>query len=195
MGEITELQKSILEFVTWCIQDHGYPPSIREIGRHFRIGAASSVAYHLKMLEKKGHLKRQGAVSRGITVTADPFRLPILGSVAAGSGTIAQEDIEGHLSLGEEVSRGADFILQVRGDSMEGAGILQGDLIQIKKTRSAREGDVVVAIVDNEEGVVKRLAKRRGAWQLHSENPKYSPITEDFQVVGKVVGLIRSYAR
>ncbi len=195
MGDITGLQRNILEFVSWCIQDHGYPPSIREIGRHFRIGSASSVAYHLKMLEQKGHLKRKGAVSRGITVTVDPFRLPILGSVAAGSGTIAQEDIEGHLSLGEEASRGADFILKVRGDSMEGAGILEGDMVQIKKTQNAREGDVVVAIVEEEEGVVKRLAKHRGAWQLRSENPKYSPITEGFQVVGKVVGLIRSYSR
>ena len=188
--EITELQGRIRDFIESSIEEKGYPPSIREIGRRLRITSPSSVAYHLRVLEAAGLLKREGAISRGMTLPA-PMGLPILGRVAAGSGVIAAEDAEGHVHLDKDLRRGADYILRVKGDSMTGAGIMEGDLVQVRRQDDAKDGEIVVALV-GEEGVVKRL-RRRPRPALESENPAYAPITEDFSVVGKVVGLLRSY--
>lgn len=188
--EITELQQRIRDFIEASIEEKGYPPSIREIGRRLRITSPSSVAYHLRVLEAAGLLKREGAISRGMTLPA-PMGLPILGRVAAGSGVIAAEDAEGHVHLDKDLRRGADYILRVKGDSMTGAGIMEGDLVQVRRQDDAKDGEIVVALV-GEEGVVKRL-RRRPRPALESENPAYAPITEDFSVVGKVVGLLRSY--
>lgn len=165
---------------------------MREIGHHLRIPSPSTVSYHLKVLESKGRLKRKGLVSRGIQLTEDPNRLPILGRVAAGSGVIASEDIEGYLSLDTDMVRQASYLLRVSGDSMVDAGILEGDLVQIRRQDWADDGGIVIALVE-EEGVVKRLKRRRSGWQLESANEKYSPITDQFQVIGAVVGLIRRY--
>lgn len=190
--EITELQQRIRDFIASSIEEKGYPPSIREIGRRMRITSPSSVAYHLRVLEAAGLLKREGAISRGMTLPATAG-LPILGHVAAGSGVIAAEDAEGHVHLDKDLRRGADYILRVKGDSMTGAGIMEGDLVQVRRQDSALDGDIVVALTaDGEEGVVKRL-RRKGTPALLSENPAYAPITGPFQVVGKVVGLLRSY--
>ncbi len=188
--EITELQQRILDFIGASLEDKGYPPSIREIGRRLRITSPSSVAYHLRVLEAAGLLKREGAISRGMTLPT-PLGLPILGRVAAGSGVIAAEDAEGHVHLDKDLRRGADYILRVKGDSMTGAGIMEGDLVQVRRQDDAKDGEIVVALV-GEEGVVKRL-RRRPRPALESENPAYAPITEEFSVVGKVVGLLRSY--
>lgn len=190
--EITELQRRILGFIEESIEGNGYPPSIREIGRRLRITSPSSVAYHLRVLEAAGLLKREGAISRGMTLPA-AAGLPILGHVAAGSGVIAAEDAEGHVHLDKDLRRGADYILRVKGDSMTGAGIMPGDLVQVRRQDTALDGDIVVALTEGgEEGVVKRL-RRKGAPALISENPAYDPIPGPFQVVGKVVGLLRSY--
>lgn len=190
--EITELQQRIRDFIASSIEEKGYPPSIREIGRRMRITSPSSVAYHLRVLEAAGLLKREGAISRGMTLPATAG-LPILGHVAAGSGVIAAEDAEGHVHLDKDLRRGADYILRVKGDSMTGAGIMPGDLVQVRRQDTALDGDIVVALTaDGEEGVVKRL-RRKGTPALVSENPAYDPITGPFQVVGKVVGLLRSY--
>ena len=190
--EITELQRRVLGFIEASIEDKGFPPSIREIGRRLRITSPSSVAYHLRVLEAAGLLKREGAISRGMTLPA-PLGLPILGRVAAGSGVLAAEDAEGHVHLDKDLRRGADYILRVKGDSMTGAGIMEGDLLQVRRQDAALDGDIVVALTaDGEEGVVKRL-RRKGTPALLSENPSYPPITAPFQVVGKVVGLLRSY--
>lgn len=188
--EITELQRRILGFIEESIEGKGFPPSIREIGRRLRITSPSSVAYHLRVLEAAGLLKREGAISRGMTLPA-PMGLPILGRVAAGSGVIAAEDAEGHVHLDKDLRRGADYILRVKGDSMTGAGIMEGDLVQVRRQDDAKDGEIVVALV-GEEGVVKRL-RRKPRPALESENPAYAPITEEFSVVGKVVGLLRSY--
>jgi len=106
---------------------------------------------------------------------------------------IAQEDMEGNLNF-KDFALGTDFLLRVRGDSMNGAGILEGDLVQVRRQPAAEDGDVVVAVV-GEEGVVKRLRRRGGAYQLESANPRYPPITVDFHIVGKVVGLVRRYGK
>lgn len=190
--EITDLQRRILGFIGASLEEKGFPPSIREIGRRLRITSPSSVAYHLRVLEAAGLLKREGAISRGMTLPA-PLGLPILGRVAAGSGVLAAEDAEGHVHLDKDLRRGADYILRVKGDSMTGAGIMEGDLVQVRRQDTASDGDIVVALTEGgEEGVVKRL-RRKGAPALLSENPAYAPITAPFQVVGKVVGLLRSY--
>jgi len=106
MGEkISAIQQKILDFITESIKQQGLPPTMREIGSRLRIPSASTVAYHLKVLEAKGHLKRQSSVSRGIQLAEDPNRLPIIGRVGAGTGIIASEDIEGYLSLDADMSR------------------------------------------------------------------------------------------
>ena len=190
--EITPLQKRILDFIGESLDEKGFPPSIREIGRRLRITSPSSVAYHLRVLEAAGLLKREGSISRGMALPA-AAGLPILGRVAAGSGVIAAEDTEGHVHLDKDLRRGADFILRVKGDSMTGAGIFEGDMVQVRKQDTAQDGDIVVALTaDGEEGVIKRL-RRKGQPALLSENPAYEPITGPFTVVGKVVGLLRSY--
>ena len=193
MGEkISPLQQQILEFVAESIREKGSPPTMREIGRRFAIPSPSTVAYHLKILESKGHIERRDAVSRGIRLVEDPNRLPIIGRVAAGSGVIAQEDIEGYLSLDVDMTRQANYLLRVQGDSMIDAGILAGDLLQIRRQDWADDGGIVVALVED-EGVVKRLKRRSSGWQLESANPRYHPITDEFRVLGTVVGLIRRY--
>ncbi|MFH1723872.1 MAG: transcriptional repressor LexA [Elusimicrobiota bacterium] len=192
--QITQLQKRIFAFITDAIRGDGYPPTIREIGRRFRIAAPSSVAYHLKVLAEKGLIKRMGAISRGLSLASHPLRLPILGRVGAGEGMIAQEDIEGYVDPDKDLLRGAHFLLRVRGDSMDAAGILEGDLVQVRRQDAAEDGDIVVALVQD-EGVVKRLARRGRDRRLESANPAYPPIAKDFKIVGKVVGLIRRYDR
>ena len=190
---LTPLQSRILAFIGEAVEAQGFPPSIREIGRRLRITSPSSVAYHLRVLEAHGLLKREGAISRGMALATNPASLPILGRVAAGSGVIASEDVEGHVTLDKDARRGADYILRVRGDSMTGAGILDGDLVQVRRQDDAVDGDIVVAVVEGEEGVVKRLRRRHGSAALESENPAYQPITSSFRVAGKVVGLLRRY--
>ncbi|MBI3297030.1 MAG: transcriptional repressor LexA [Elusimicrobia bacterium] len=190
--ELTELQTRILEFIGESIEEKGYPPSIREIGRRLRITSPSSVAYHLRVLEEHGLLKREESLSRGMTLASPPNSLPILGRVAAGTGVIAAEDAEGHVSLDRDARRGADYLLRVQGDSMTGAGILPGDLVQVRRQQAAQDGEIVVALV-GEEGVVKRLRGKGERSRLESENPAYEPIPGPFSVVGKVVGLLRRY--
>lgn len=193
MGEVlTEMQKKVLAFVQESIRERGYPPSLREIGAKLGIAAPSSAAYHLKILEAKGLLERTSSVSRGLRPVEHPFRLPILGRVGAGGGMIAQEDVEGYLSLDADMARQAHYLLRVRGESMEGAGILEGDLVQVRRQDWGDDGQIVVAVVE-EEGVVKRLTRRGPKWRLESAHPGYAPIQESFKVLGAVVGLIRRY--
>jgi repressor LexA len=194
MAAITPLQRGILAFVAESIRERGYPPTLREIGARFAIAAPSSAAYHLKVLAERGLLERAGSLSRGLRPREDPLGLPVLGGVGAGAGVIAREDASERIPLDPALSRGADFLLKVRGDSMEGAGILEGDLVWVRRQDSAEEGDLVAALV-GEEGVVKRLKRGGRAWALESANAKYPPLRGEFKIVGKVVGLMRRYER
>lgn len=188
---ITPVQKKILEFVREAIDENGMPPTVREIGRRLGIDAPSSVAYHLGALQEKGHLKRLEGTSRGLVPSERPG-LPILGRVGAGGGMIAQDDVQGHFTF-KDFTYGADYLLRVKGDSMEGAGIFQGDLVQVRRQPTADDGEIVVAVVGGEEGVVKQLRKNGRSFALESANPRYAPIVSDFQVVGVVLGLVRRY--
>jgi len=192
---MTETQKSILAFINERLRGGGSPPTLREIGARFGIASTGSVSHHLRALEEAGALKRRDSTSRGIELSQDPFSLPILSRVGAGPGMVALENAEGRLNF-RNFLLGADFLLRVKGDSMEGAGILEGDLVQVRRQPTAEDGDIVVALVDGEEGVVKRLKRRgRSGYALESANPRHRPIDIGFQVVGKVVGLVRHYDR
>lgn len=193
MNEPTPLQRRILDYLAECIEERGLPPTLREIGAKCGITSTGSVSYHLRLLESQGLLKRHERSSRSTLPLESPGRLPILGRVGAGGAVLAQEDIEGDLAVGKDIARGADYLLRVRGESMRDAGIFEGDLVQVRKQDDGREGEVVVAVV-GEAAVVKKLRKRSGGgWQLDSANPDFAPITEEFKVIGKVVGLLRRY--
>ena len=192
--EVTRLQRRILAFIASFIQERGFPPTLGEIGGECGVANRSSVDYHLGVLERAGMVRRSQSRHRGLELRAHPFRLPVLGRVGAGGSLIAQEDVEEHVVLDKRSARGAAFLLRVRGDSMTGAGILEGDLVQVRRQSQGDDGDIVVALV-GEDGVVKRLRRSGRAFRLDSENPKYPPITAEFQVIGKVVGLIRRYGR
>ncbi len=190
--EPTPKQKRILDLIAEHFDAEGFAPSLRDIAG--RLGVSSgTVQRQIEALEHKGFLNRREGTARGLFLSGLPAgELPILGRVGAGRGPIAQEDIQGYFSF-KDFRLGADYLLKVKGDSMEGAGILEGDLVQVRRQPTAEDGDVVVAVADGEDGVVKRLRRRGGSYRLESANPKYGPILYGFQIVGLVVGLVRQY--
>lgn len=188
---ITPKQSQILKHIQQFIAQHGWPPTFRELAEHFSL-SLGAVQDRVAALESKGFLKRTGE-HRGFEPSQNPLRVPILGRVGAGGGMIAQEYVEGHLQF-KNFLLGTDFLLRVKGDSMVDEGILEGDLVQVRRQPTAEDGDIVVALV-GEEGVVKRLQRIGRSYQLESANPNYRPITVDFQVIGKVVGLVRRYGK
>ncbi|MBI5622669.1 MAG: repressor LexA [Elusimicrobia bacterium] len=190
--QATPLQRKILAFIAESIAERGFPPTVREIGLRLRIASPGSVAFHLKALERAGLLARSRSRSRGLVPVEGPFRLPILGRAGAGPGPIAQEDVEGWLGIDRAASRGAHFMLRVRGESMTDAGILDGDLALVRRQESADDGDIVAALV-GEDGVIKRLRRGARGWFLSSARSGYQPITGEFSVMGKVVGILRHY--
>jgi len=189
---LTSKQKHILNYIVSSFQDHGLYPTLREIGRRFGVSVGTAQD-QVAALQCKGFISRQSGLARGFSLTGQVpgMQIPILGRVSAGTGVLAQEDVEGHLAF-RDFTLGVDFLLRVKGDSMVGAGIMEGDLVQVRRQPAADDGDVVVALV-GEEGVVKQLKKRGRTYQLESANPRYPPITMAFQVIGKVMGLIRRY--
>ncbi|MDH7498567.1 MAG: transcriptional repressor LexA [Syntrophomonadaceae bacterium] len=196
---LTPRQRQILAYIKEEIRSKGYPPSVREIGKAVGLRSSSTVHGHLEQLAQKGLLRRDPAKPRAMEVVGSGPRedgrvaeLPIIGRVAAGSPILAQENWEGTLSLPVElVGSGEHFLLQVRGDSMVGAGILDGDVVIVRAQPTAENGEIVVALLGG-EATVKRLYRRDGHVELRPENPAMAPIiTPAVDVVGKVVGLIR----
>jgi repressor LexA len=191
---ITALQKSILGFIAECLQERGYPPTLRDIGRRFGIPSTGSVAYHLKALEARGLLKRPRGISRGLGTVESPFRLPILKRVDAGGYVLAQDDVEGYLAVDPHSARGAHFFLRVPDDGLDATGILEGDLVQVRRQKKAEAGEVVLALVRG-QAVVRRLRRRGDHFYLESEHAEFPTVFKDFEVIGKIVGLTRSYER
>jgi len=197
-------QRSILQFIRDSVEAHGRPPSIREIGDHLGIRSTNGVRYHLSVLEREGFLHRQGRVSRGIRLTEEGYRvgreggrirLPVVGRVAAGKPLLAGENIEDILDLDAKVAGSGTFGLRVRGDSMKGAGILEGDVAIVRAQEAAGPGDIVVALI-GEEATLKRYLPRKGRVVLRAENPKYKDIAvlpgaDEVRILGRVVGIIR----
>ena len=200
---LTPRQREVLEFIKRFLDEHGYPPTVREIGRHFGF-VPRSVFDHLKALERKGYLKREATKSRSLQITDPtspgrrlprPREVPIVGRVAAGRPLLAVENLEGTVSLPAEWTNGGDvFLLRVQGDSMIGAHILPGDLALVRRQETAENGDIVVALVD-EEATVKRFQRSGETLTLLPENPALTPLTftrgSRLEILGKVIGVIR----
>lgn len=198
---LNERAGKILAFIQAFTRDHGFPPTIREIGEAFRITSTNGVRYYLNLLEKGGHLKRNSRISRGIgpIVPLAAPGIPILGRVAAGKPILAEENHEGSLAT-EEIfgDRRGLFALKVRGDSMVDAGILAGDYVIVRQQEHANAGEIVVALV-GDEATVKYFRPREDSVELVPANPKYEPIVvaeeSDFRILGTVRGVIRTIGR
>jgi len=204
--KITPRQKEILDFIKDYVDLNGYPPTYREIGRQFNISSTFGVKRHIDALVKKGYLTNENRSSRTLSliINNSPIKdsniieIPIVGRVAAGVPIFSEENIEGNLALDKNLigNRTECFGLKVRGDSMINAGILEGDLVIIQPQREAQNGDIVVALI-GDEATMKRLVIENGKIYLVPENENYDPIVvenlEEFTIIGKVVGVFRSY--
>jgi repressor LexA len=197
--DLTKRQKEIFDFIRRYASKHGYPPTVREIGKAVGLGSPSTVHAHLANLEKIGLLRRDPTKPRAIEVLVEKAKravrnqgLPIVGEVAAGEPVLAEENIEDYLQVpavigGDE----GDFILRVKGDSMKDAGILAGDYVVVRTDDDAPDGEIVVALV-GEEATVKRFYREANGIRLQPENRGYKPIrTREAKVLGRVVGVFR----
>jgi repressor LexA len=198
---LTARQKEIYDFLLKTIREKGYAPSIPEIGRRFKIASTNGVSDHLKALEKKGYIRRVGKrafdvlSTLGKPVLTAVRDIPVVGRVPAGKPFLSEENIEGLLTVPSDMGTGKLFALQVKGDSMIGAGILDGDRVIVKQQGTAENGEIVCALIEG-EATLKRFYKKDGAVTLKAENEKYAPITVsqgEFRVLGKVVGLMRKF--
>lgn len=198
---LTTRQKELFEAIKFHIRETGLPPTVSEMAKALRVKSKNAIAKLLLALERERLVKRDGT-ARGLKVF-DEFQnevqagtqaVPLLGSVPAGGAMVVEEHIEEWINLPSSLIRGRRdvFLLQVRGDSMVGAGILEGDLVIVKPTREVRSGDIVVALL-HDEATVKRFLEIRGRKYLKPENPKYQNIypQDEWTVQGKVVGVIR----
>ena len=207
---LTARQREILDFIRGFIIQAGYPPTVREIGAHFGF-VPRSVFDHLKALERKGYLRRTASKSRSLLILESsgeprpPVRasgpglsrdLPILGRVAAGAPLLAEQNVEGMLSISTEWVNGDEaFLLRVQGESMVDAHILPGDLALVRRQSTAENGEIVVAML-NDEATVKRVFFKKDVVILQPENPTMAPIQvrrgeKNFQIIGKVIGVLR----
>lgn len=197
MEKLTPRQAQVLDLIRRHIDDTGYPPTRADIAQELGFRSPNAAEEHLKALARKGAIEMVPGTSRGIRLP-EPAGMPIVGRVAAGSPILAQEHIEDRVDLpGNFFRPRADFLLRVRGDSMQGIGILDGDLLAVHKTQEAANGQVVVARIDDQV-TVKRLQRTRQRHRLLllAENPAYEPIevdlaNQDFHIEGLSVGVIR----
>ena len=201
-GKITPKQQEILDFIKSEILNKGYPPAVRDICEAVHLKSTSSVHSHLETLEKNGYIRRDPTKPRAIEIMDDSFNLsrrevvnvPMVGTVAAGQPILAQEHIEGYFPIPAEYMPNTDcFMLKVKGESMINAGIFDGDKVLVHKQSVAENGELVVALVDD-SATVKTFYKEDGHFRLQPENDTMDPIIVDnVDVLGKVVGLFRTY--
>lgn len=195
MAELSKMQQKIYAYIAECIRQQGYPPSVREIGEAVGLKSPSTVHFHLKHLEEAGVIEKGAGKGRAITLTSPPVedRVPIVGNVAAGSPILAEERIEDYLTFDTGGRTGEYFALRVRGESMLGAGILPGDLVVVRRQPTANNGEIVVALLED-EATVKRFSLKNGRVWLLPENEAYSPIDGTYaQILGKVAAVVRRY--
>ena len=196
MAELTSMQQRIYEYIASCIREQGYPPSVREIGEAVGLKSPSTVHFHLKHLEEAGVIEKGAGKGRAITLTDPPVpadRIPIVGNVAAGSPILAEECIEDYLTFDTGGHGDEYFALRVRGESMLNAGILPGDLVVVRRQKTCSDGEIVVAMIED-EATVKRFSKQNGHIWLLPENEAYSPIDGTYaQILGKVSAVVRRY--
>ena len=207
---LTARQQEIWQFLVAYVDGHGYPPTVREIGESVGLASPSTVHAHLANLERAGLIRRDPTKPRAIELVGqrrvqapapgeEPApRLPLLGRIAAGAPLLAAEQVEDEIAVPEPLGRGADFLLTVHGDSMVEAGILDGDTLVVRRQQDARDGDIVVALVGDDEAAEEATVKTfhrepDGRVRLQPENSALEPIYADHvQVLGKVVGVFRS---
>jgi repressor LexA len=213
--QLTARQQEIWQFLVDYVDRHGYPPTVREIGEAVGLASPSTVHAHLANLERAGLLRRDPTKpraldlighrreSRGFDETRDQpaaieqQKLPLLGQIAAGSPLLAEENIEDELAVPEPLARRADFLLRVKGESMINAGILDGDILVVQRSQDARDGEIVVALVGDDEfadeATVKTFYREGNRVRLQPENDSLEPIYADFvQILGTVTGVFRT---
>jgi repressor LexA len=196
---LTKRQREIFDYVKSYGEQHGYPPTVRDIGKAIGLTSSSTVHAHLANLEKLGVLRRDPTKPRAIEVLVDkakavvaPSGLPLVGQVAAGQPVLAEENIEEYVPV-PEIAGGdqGEFVLRVKGDSMVGAGIFEGDYVVVRPQETATDGEIVVALVED-EATVKRFFKEQDHVRLQPENDALDPIlSRDVQLLGRVVGVCR----
>ena len=212
MAKLTKMQQQIYDYIARTIQDQGYPPSVREIGDAVGLKSPSTVHFHLKHMEEAGVISKGAGKGRALTLTQPAKvrdlprqevgkaaeeppanRIPIVGTVAAGTPILAQECIEDYLIFYTGGRSGEYFALRVRGESMLNAGILPGDLVIVHRQDTCSNGEIVVAMIED-EATVKRFSRQNGHVWLLPENEAYSPIDGTYaQILGKVAAVVRRY--
>jgi repressor LexA len=207
-GEVlTGRQQEIWDFLVGYVGRHGYPPTVREIGQAVGLASPSTVHAHLANLERAGLLRRDptkpralellGGRRREVHAAAEPLRLPLVGQIAAGGPLLAEQNIEDEIGVPEPLARAADFLLRVRGESMVNAGILDGDIVAVRRQSDAVNGDIVVALAGDDESAdeatVKRFFREGDRVRLQPENDALEPLyPREVQILGKVVGVFRT---
>lgn len=201
-GKISDKQREILEYIKQEILQRGYPPAVREICEAVKLKSTSSVHSHLETLEKNGYIRRDPTKPRAIEILDDDFNLtrrevvnvPVIGQVAAGEPILAEQNIQDYFPIPAEYMPNAEtFMLKVKGESMINAGILSGDSVLVQRQSDARNGDMVVALVDD-SATVKTFYKEDGHYRLQPENDTMDPIIVDHcEILGKVFGVFRLF--
>ena len=210
MPKLSRMQQKVYDFIVEFLEKNGYPPAVREIGDALGLKSPSTVHFHIKHLEELGMLEKGAGKGRALTLTNRhaalaaqavvpaeapelPDRVPLVGNVAAGSPILAQECIEDYIAFDTGGREGEYFALRVRGESMLGAGILPDDIVIVHRRHTAYNGEIVVALID-EEATVKIYCRKDGHLWLLPENDEYEPIDGDgAQILGKVTAVIRHY--
>ena len=209
--QLTARQQEIWQFLVDYVDRHGYPPTVREIGEAVGLASPSTVHAHLANLERAGLLRRDPTKPRALdlighrresraeqpVVQETSHKLPLLGQIAAGGPLLAEQNVEDEIGVPEPLGRRADFLLRVKGDSMIEAGILDGDIVVVQRAQDASNGDIVVALVGDDEfadeATVKTFYRDGNRVRLQPENAALEPIYADFvQILGKVTGVFRS---
>lgn len=210
MAEVlTPMRRKILEYIVACQRERSFPPTIREIAAHVGLNAPATVANHIEVLKKAGYIEKNSKQPRTLTVRFDVDnqsretqlssirQIPFVGSVAAGTGVMAAENDHELMAIPEQFAgRGESFVLEVRGDSMMGAGILPGDLLVVERRSTAETGQIVVAGIPGDEATVKRYFPQGSRVVLQPENPSMEPMefsANDVFIYGRVISVLRSY--
>ena len=205
---LTGRQQEIWKYLTDYVDEHGYPPTVREIGEAVGLASPSTVHAHLANLERAGLIKRDPTKPRALELRRDPrpaqtqqaddvHRLPLVGEIAAGGPLLADQNVEDYVAVPEPLARGGEeFLLRVKGDSMINAGILDGDIVVVRREQTARDGEIVVALVNNEEATLKTLRREGQMIRLDPANRLYDPQRyrpEQVEIQGLLAGLLRRY--
>ena len=195
--ELTPKQDKVLRFIRERIRQD-IPPTIREIARELGFSSTGTVRDYLSALEKKGYLKRKNNLARAIELSNDNFnKIPIIASIAAGKPDLAYEDIQGYVEVDRVLPKASGqndiFALKVKGESMIEAGIMDGDIAVIRKQKTAANGEIIAALLENNEVTLKRFKTKGSKTFLEPANVNYQPIYKDFTVIGKLITRLRKY--